>query len=66
MTPSIENEELLKLIQPYLQRIIENRPQYGSAGLTLIFCDGQLSRVDISESVQRKIVSHAAREGGRP
>lgn len=64
MTTSIENEELLKTIRPYLQRIIENRPPYGSAGLTLTFCDGQLSRVDISESLQRKITPRAAQEGG--
>lgn len=65
MTSSIENEEILKTIRPYLQRIIENRPQYGSAGLSLVFCDGQLSRIDISESVQRKIAPHVRAGGGQ-
>lgn len=64
MTSPIENEALLKTIRPYLQRIIENHPPYGSAGLTLTFCDGQLSRIDVSESLQRKITPRAAQEGG--
>lgn len=64
MNPSNENEEILALVKPYLQRIIQNHPQYGSAGLTIIFTDGSVTRVDISESVQRKIGPRVMRNGG--
>lgn len=44
-------------IMPYLDRICDNAPEFGSAGLTVVFHDGEISRIDLSETVQRKIVS---------
>jgi hypothetical protein len=43
------------IIAPYLEKIIENAPEFGSAGITLVFHDGQITRIDISESVQRRV-----------
>lgn len=65
MNPSNENAEILAIVNPYLQRIIENHPRYGSAGLTIIFTDGLVARVDVSETVQRKLAPRAYREGGQ-
>jgi len=39
---------------PYLRELLGNAPQFGSAGITLIFHEGMISRVDVSASVQRK------------
>lgn len=51
------------VVTPYLDKIYENSPEFGTAGLTLVFHDGDITRVDISESVQRKIAPHAVRGG---
>ncbi len=51
------------VITPYLDKIFENSPEFGTAGLTLVFHAGQITRVDISETVQRKVAPHAVREG---
>lgn len=65
MIPSNENEEMLEIVRPYLNRILANHPQYGTAGFIIVFTDGQISRIDISESVQRKITPRTVRTGGR-
>jgi len=44
---------------PYLQDLLEHAPRFGSAGITLVFHEGALTRVDVAASVQR-------RTGGRP
>lgn len=46
-------------ITPYLDNIYENSPQFGSAGLTLVFHEGEISRIDLSETVQKKIISRS-------
>lgn len=51
------------VVTHYLDKIYENSPQFGSAGLTLTFHDGEITRVDVSETVQRRI---APRSGGQP
>ncbi len=53
------------IITPYLDRIYENAPEFGSVGLTLVFHESQITRIDISETVQRKIVPHAVRGGAQ-
>ncbi|MEN6383366.1 MAG: hypothetical protein ABFC86_08960 [Rectinema sp.] len=45
----------LKIITPYLTRIFENAPDFGSAGLTIVFHEGIITRIDISETVQRRV-----------
>jgi len=49
------------VITPYLDNIYENAPDFGSAGITLIFHEGEIARIDISETVQRRAVP---RSGG--
>jgi hypothetical protein len=39
---------------PYLRDLLANAPQFGSAGITLIFHEGEITRVDVAASVQRK------------
>ncbi len=46
--------ELFEVAAPYLKELLGNAPQFGSAGITLIFHQGEISRVDVSASVQRK------------
>jgi len=46
--------ELFEIAAPYLKELLQSAPQFGSAGITLIFHDGVISRVDCSASVQRK------------
>lgn len=42
------------VITPYLEKIYENAPQFGSAGILLTFHAGDITRIDISETVQQK------------
>jgi hypothetical protein len=53
--------ELFETAKPYLLELLENAPQFGTAGLNLIFHEGSITRVDFSASVQRK----APKTGGR-
>lgn len=54
------------VITPYLDRIYESSPDFGSAGFTLTFHDGQITRIDITETVQRKIAPRDTRAEGQP
>jgi|GEM_PF-6096581 len=45
---------LFKDAEPYLKELLQNAPQFGTAGLTLIFHEGEITRVDVAASVQRK------------
>ncbi|GAB6275590.1 MAG: hypothetical protein SAMD01599839_01300 [Rectinema sp.] len=46
--------ELFEVAKPYLLDLLKNAPQHGSAGITLVFYQGQITRVDVSASVQCK------------
>lgn len=46
--------ELFDVAAPYLRELLQSAPQFGSAGLTLVFHEGQITRVDVAASVQRK------------
>lgn len=52
-------------ITPYLDRIFENAPDFGSAGLSITFHEAQIVRIDLSETVQRRVAPRTAREGDR-
>jgi len=39
---------------PYLKELLQSAPQFGTAGISLIFHEGQITRVDVAASVQRK------------
>ena len=54
--------ELLEVAKPYLLKIFENAPIYGTAWIVCIFHEGEITRVDVQASVQRKVAPHAARE----
>lgn len=41
-------------ITPYLDKICDNFPEFGSAGITLVFHNGEIARIELSETVQRK------------
>lgn len=45
---------LFDIAAPYLKDLLTNAPQYGSAGVTFVFHEGTITRVDVSASVQRK------------
>lgn len=47
------------VVKPYLEKICENYPQFGSAGITIVFHDGEIARVDITESVQTKVLTRS-------
>jgi hypothetical protein len=46
--------ELFDTASPYLLELLQSAPQFGTAGITFIFHDGIITRVDVSASVQRK------------
>lgn len=46
--------ELLKEAAPYLLDMFRTAPAYGSVGITLIFHDHVISRIDCLSTVQRK------------
>ena len=46
--------ELFDIAKPYLLDLLKNAPPFGSAGISLIFHEGTITRVDVSASVQRK------------
>jgi hypothetical protein len=46
--------ELLAQTIPYLKELLQSAPQFGTAGITLVFHEGEITRVDCSASVQRK------------
>ena len=48
--------ELFETAKPYLLDLLKSAPAFGTAGITLIFHEGQVTRVDVSASVQRKAV----------
>lgn len=52
------------VIAPYLNIIYENAPSFGCAGITLIFHDGEITRIDITETVQKMPGLLAPRKGG--
>lgn len=54
--------ELLETASPYLLDLLKNAPIFGSAGIVLIFHDGQISRVDVSATVQRRLPRPTTRE----
>jgi hypothetical protein len=47
-------EILLAQTIPYLRELLKSAPTFGSAGITLVFHEGEITRVDCSASVQRK------------
>lgn len=47
-------ETLLAQAIPYLRDLLKSAPSFGSAGITLVFHEGEITRVDCSASVQRK------------
>jgi len=46
--------EVYPLAQKYLSDLLKNAPEYGSAGLTLVFHAGHVTRVEISSSILQK------------
>lgn len=53
--------ELFDVAAPYLRELLASAPLFGSAGITLVFHDGEISRVDVAASVQRKTSKGGAR-----
>ena len=46
--------ELFAAAAPYLKELLQSAPVFGTAGITLVFHAGEITRVDVSASVQRK------------
>jgi len=57
---TVRADELLAQTIPYLKELLQSAPQFGTAGITLVFHEGEITRVDCSASVQRK-----SRAGGK-
>ena len=55
--------ELLEVAKPYLMKLFENALAYGTAGIVCVFHEGEISRIDISESIQRKVTARQGRGG---
>jgi len=53
--------ELFETAKPYLLELLQSAPIYGSAGITLVFHEGEITRVDVNASVQRKPATRASR-----
>lgn len=47
-------EALFAEAAPYLKELLASAPKYGTAGIMLAFVNGEIVRVDVSASVQRK------------
>jgi len=47
-------DDLLAQAIPYLSELLKSAPCFGTAGITLVFHEGEITRVDCSASVQRK------------
>lgn len=47
--------ELLEVAKPYLLKLFENAPAYGTAGIVCVFHEGEITRIDVQASVQRKV-----------
>jgi hypothetical protein len=55
--PAVDATRTAQLVSealPYLKDLFSNAPQFGSAGLTFVFHDGAITRVDLAASVSRK------------
>lgn len=48
-------DELFKQVAPYMLELLKAAPRFGSAGITIVFHDGKISRIESSKSVQCKI-----------
>lgn len=48
-------ETLFEQAAPFLKGLLQNAPQFGTAGLTFIIHEGEITRVDVATSVQRKL-----------
>ena len=46
--------DLFQQASPYLLELLQSAPSFGSIGLVLIFHAGEITRVDVQASVQRK------------
>jgi len=51
---TVRADELLAQAIPYLKELFSNAPQFGTAGISMVFHAGEITRVDVSASVQRK------------
>ncbi len=51
---STSTGEVYSLAQRYLNDLLKNAPEYGSAGLTLVFHAGHITRVEVSSSILQK------------
>jgi hypothetical protein len=56
--------ELLEVAKPSLLKLFENAPLYGSVGIVCVLHEGEITRIDLSASVQRKMVPNALRVRG--
>jgi hypothetical protein len=57
---TVRADVLLAQAIPYLKDLLKSAPTFGQAGIVLVFHDGEITRVDVSATVQRK-----PRAGGR-
>jgi hypothetical protein len=55
ITGAARARQLLEEIQPELLRILENAPIFGSAGISLTFYEGQITSIDLSATVKRRL-----------
>ena len=51
---TVRADELFRSAAPYLKELLQSAPMFGSAGITLVFYAGEITRVDVAASVQRK------------
>jgi hypothetical protein len=55
-TPAaMKARRLLDEIEPDLLRLLENAPPFGSAGISLTFHDSQITSIDLTASVKRRL-----------
>ena len=47
-------DELFEQAAPYLKELLQSAPMFGTAGISLVFHAGEITRVDVNASVQRK------------
>jgi len=47
--------ELLTVALPYLKELLASAPPFGSCGIDFILHEGEITRIDVRASVQRKV-----------
>jgi hypothetical protein len=63
--PTVNTDALFAALQPELEKLCRNSPQFGVLTLRADIHDGDIGRVSIGIETSKKIPPRAGREGGR-